>query len=231
VAPASRPLSIGAVVHALADEFPELTISKVRFLETEGLITPARTGAGYRQYGQGDVDRLRWVLRMQRDRFWPLTAIREALDAADRGLDPVPAGRGTAVPEADADPHLVEDDDGLLPRGPLRLSARELADATGLTTGEVSALIEHGLLRPRQDGSLRADDLRAATAAAGLARYGLEARHLRVVRAAADREAGLLEQATASLRGAGAPEARDDALRLVLALHAALVRGALDAPR
>ncbi|WP_299445046.1 MerR family transcriptional regulator [uncultured Phycicoccus sp.] len=228
MAPAPRPLSIGAVVHALADEFPELTISKVRFLETEGLLSPARTGSGYRQYAKADVDRLRWVLRMQRDRFWPLTAIREALEAADRGLDPAAAGRA-AVPDPALDPDLP-DDDGLLARGPLRISAGELAEATGLSAAEVTALGEHGLLRPHPDGSYRADDLRAATAAAGLARYGLEARHLRVVRAAADRESGLLEQATASLRGAGAAEARSEALRLVLALHAALVRGGLDAP-
>lgn len=229
MAPASRPLTIGAVVHALAEEFPELTISKVRFLEAEGLVVPARTGSGYRQYAQSDVDRLRWVLRMQRDRFWPLTAIREALDAADRGLDPAPAGRGAALPDPAADPDLPADD-GLLARGPLRVSAAELAAAAGLSEAEVASLVEHGLLRPHPDGSFRADDLRAATAAAGLARYGLEARHLRVVRAAAERETGLLEQATASLRGADAGRAREDALRLVLALHAALVRGGLDAP-
>ncbi len=227
MAPAPRPLSIGAVVHALADEFPELTISKVRFLETEGLISPTRTGSGYRQYARADVDRLRWVLRMQRDRFWPLTAIREALEAADRGLDP--AGRGAAVPDPDVDPDLP-DHDALLARGPLRISAGELSEAAGLGAADVAALVEHGLLRPHPDGSFRADDLRAATAAAGLARYGLEARHLRVVRAAADRESGLLEQATASLRGTDAAQARSDALRLVLALHAALVRGGLDAP-
>lgn len=224
--PVAGPLSIGAVVRALAEEFPDLTISKVRFLEAEGLVTPSRTAAGYRQFTGRDVDRLRWVLRVQRDRFWPLTTIRAALAAADRGLEPGDAGADPRLPEPalDAD---VPDTDDLLVRGPTRLTRDELVRASGLGAPQVAALVEHGLLRPAPDGSHGEDDLRAATAAAGLARYGLEARHLRAFRAAADRESGLVEQATAGLRAGAAQQARADATHHALALHAALVRGGL----
>ncbi|KRE62860.1 MerR family transcriptional regulator [Nostocoides sp. Soil756] len=224
--PAAKPLSIGAVVRVLADEFPDLTISKVRFLEAEGLVSPPRTAAGYRQFTSADVDRLRWVLRAQRDRFWPLTTIREALAAADRGLAPAADGHGARPPEPPPDADVPDVDD-LLVRGPTRLTHRELVGATGLAEAEVEALVEHGLLRPGPDGSHGEDDLRAAHAAAGLARLGLEARHLRAFRAAADRESGLLEQATASLRGAEAARSRAEAVHHALALHAALVRGGL----
>jgi DNA-binding transcriptional MerR regulator len=226
VTPAGKPLSIGAVVRALGDEFPDLTISKVRFLEAEGLVTPARTAAGYRQFTGADVDRLRWVLRAQRDRFWPLTTIREALAAADRGFEPGAVGDGPRLPDPSPDTDVPDVDD-LLARGRIRLTRAELVRASGLDAPEVASLVEHGLLRPAPDGSHGEDDLRAATAAAGLARYGLEARHLRVFRAAADRESGLLEQATAGLRPGAAEQARADAAHHALALHAALVRGGL----
>ncbi|NHA70001.1 transcriptional regulator FtsR [Phycicoccus flavus] len=221
--PPGRPLGIGAVVSALTEEFPDLTISKVRFLEAEGLLAPQRTGAGYRRYAPADVDRLRWVLRAQRDRYWPLATIREVLAAADRGLDPGAPGAAPTVPDPVEDEPDDLDVDGLLVRGRLALSAPELAEAAGLDAGEVAALLEHGVLRPRGDGTYGSAALRAARAAAGLRRHGLEARHLRVFRAAADRESALLEQATAALRGEAADRARGDARRLGLTLHAALV--------
>lgn len=225
--PAARPLSIGALVRALAEEFPELTISKVRFLETEGLVTPARTASGYRQYSAADVERLRWVLRAQRDRFWPLTMIRAALEAADRGLEPGLPGQRPTVPATPPDGDVPDLGD-LLARDRLRITATELAEAAGLSEGDVADLVEHGLLRRRADGSFGEDGLRAARSAAGLARYGVQARHLRVVRTAADREVGLVEQATGSLRGADGERARAEVLQLCLALHAALVRDGVD---
>lgn len=222
-------MTIGAVVRALADEFPDLTISKIRFLEAEGLVTPERSESGYRRFGAADVDRLRWVLRTQRDRFWPLTAIRAALEDADRGLDPAAPGVAATVPEPESGDPV--DPDGLLARGPLRLTADELLAAVGTAPADLADLVEHGLVRPREDGTYGEDDLRVARAAAGLAGFGLEARHLRVFRAAAEREVDLVEQATSSRRPAEAAAARAEALRHVLELHAALVRGGLSETR
>ena len=93
-----RPLTVGAVVRALAEEFPDVTISKVRFLEAEGLVTPTRTASGYRQFTAADVERLRYVLRAQRDLFWPLKVIKDTLEALDRGLTPGHGRRRPAPP-------------------------------------------------------------------------------------------------------------------------------------
>ncbi len=221
-----RPLSIGAVVRSLAEDFPDVTISKVRFLEAEGLVTPERSASGYRRYAPADVERIRYVLRAQRDLFWPLKVIREALEAIDRGLEPTGPDQRPEVPDPGPDPD-VPDAGVLLSGRAVRLTGAELAGASGLTGAALAELVDHGLLRPGPDGLHGEDDLRAARAAAGLSRYGLEARHLRVFRAAADREVGLVEQATGALRGPDARRATDEVTHLVLALHAALVRGGL----
>ncbi|MBM6399691.1 transcriptional regulator FtsR [Phycicoccus sonneratiae] len=221
-----KPLTIGAVVRSLSEDFPDVTISKVRFLEAEGLVTPERSGSGYRRYSTDDVERIRYVLRAQRELFWPLKVIREALEAIDRGLEPTGPDRRPEVPEPAPDPD-VPDPSPLLAGRAVRLTAAELARASTLAPGAVAELVDHGLLRPGPDGLHGEDDLRAARAAAGLARYGVEARHLRLFRAAADREVGLVEQATGVLRGADARRGREEVTHLVLALHAALVRGGL----
>ena len=221
-----RPLTIGAVVTALAEEFPDVTVSKVRFLEAEGLVTPERTGSGYRRYAPADVERLRYVLRAQRDLFWPLRVIKDSLAAIDRGLVPAGAELRPVVPEPAPDPE-VPDAAALLEEAELRLTRAELATAAGLDDPAVADLLDHGLLRPDADGLHGADDLRAARAAAGLARYGVQARHLRGARTAADREVGLVEQVTGTLRGADGRRAAAEVTHLVLALHAALVRGGL----
>ncbi|MGG5257067.1 MerR family transcriptional regulator [Phycicoccus avicenniae] len=222
-----RPLTIGAVVAALAEEHPDVTISKIRFLEAEGLVTPERSAAGYRRYTEADVERLRYVLRAQRELFWPLKVIREALEAIDRGLVPTGPDARPVVPDPGPDPD-VPDAGPLLDGRPVRLTAVEVGVASGLDPAAVAALVDHGLLRPGADGFHGPEDLRAARAAAGLARYGVEARHLRAFRAAADREVGLVEQVTGTLRGAAADRAVDEVGRHVLALHAALVRGGLE---
>ncbi len=225
-----RPLTIGAVVRALAEDFPDVTISKIRFLEAEGLLTPERTGSGYRHYAPADVERIRYVLRAQRDLFWPLRVIKDALEAIDRGLEPVGPDQRPQVPEPGEDPD-VPDPAGLLDGAVLRLTPGELAAAGGLSDTLVSELVGHGLLRPGPDGLHGAEDLRVARAAAGLARYGVDARHLRSFRASADREVGLVEQATGTLRGAAAERATTELTHLVLTLHAALVRGGLERRR
>ncbi|GGB66050.1 MerR family transcripitonal regulator [Knoellia flava TL1] len=227
---AERPLTIGKVLDALREEFPQISISKIRFLESEGLVEPARTPAGYRTYAVSDVERLRYVLRAQRDRFWPLKVIRESLDAIDRGLEPAPeADARPRPPEPTSDPD-VPDVGELRRTQEVRLTRDELAKATGLDTEVVTSLEGFGILRPDADGHYSATDLQATHAAAGLAAYGIEARHLRPFRTAADREVGLVEQAMSTRRADGRAADEAQVARLCLQLHAALVKGGLARP-
>ena len=211
---------------ALTPDFPDVTISKIRFLEAEGLVTPARTGSGYRQYTPDDVERLRYILRAQRDHFWPLKVIGDDLDAMDRGLTPGDAADGRAQPPgAGARPRRAG-----CRRPPtareLRLTAAELARSAGCA-GRGRRPRAYGLLRPDAAGAARRRGPAVAHAAAGLAAYGVEPRHLRGFRAAADREVGLVEQVVGPRRGADAARRAAEVAHLCLALHAALVRGGL----
>ena len=208
-----RTHTIGEVLNRLKDEFDDITISKIRFLEAEGLISPDRTESGYRKFTEGDIDRLRYVLRAQRDRYLPLKVIKDELLRLDAGL-PV---------EASQPP--VEDADGadsgpsaraarprpLLELAPteVSLSVTELADASGLTDTDLAALHDHGLLGagPTFDG----DDLRVVKLAAELLGGGLEPRHLRMYRQFADREASLAEQLVSPLLRQRNPDSRRDA--------------------
>jgi DNA-binding transcriptional MerR regulator len=235
---AARPLTIGAVLAALSPEYPDISISKIRFLEAEGLISPERTESGYRIYSPDDVERLRYILSAQRDRFWPLKVIREALDKLDRGLAPVPGERASARPQA---PARVNDPD--LPtaailgrRGDLRLTDIELCDAAGLDQPGFEALVTYGLLRPDAGGHYGDAALAVARAAGALAAYGIEPRHLRPFRTAADREIGLVQQVVSPLRsrarGTGGSAEVDPApaiLAQCIALHTALVKAGLAA--
>lgn len=226
-----RPLTVGAVVRALGEEFPDITISKVRFLEAEGLVTPTRTASGYRQFTVADVERLRYVLRVQRDLFWPLKVIKDTLEALDRGLTPGPADDGRPRPPEPAPDPAVPDAGDLLPPRDLRVTAAELARASGLEASVVADLTAHGLLRPDAAGLHGEPDLRVARAAAGLAAHGVEARHLRSFRTAADREVGLVEQVVGGRRGPDGDRRAAEVAHLCLTLHAALVRGGLSARR
>ncbi len=231
--PPPRRLTIGAVLADLREEFPDITISKIRFLEAEGLVEPDRTASGYRSYTQDDIGRLRYVLRAQRDRFWPLKVIRESLDALDRGL--VPGDERTdgrprpPAVVADADVAPAAD---LVGPSAVRLTREELCQASGLTRAAYDALAGYGLLRPDPQGYLAEHDLQVARAAAALAGYGIEARHLRPFRTAADREVGLVGQAVSATH-AGRPRERaaGEVARLCLLLHTALVKGGLAAER
>jgi DNA-binding transcriptional MerR regulator len=228
--------TIGGVLSALTPDFPDLTISKIRFLEAEGLVTPHRTGSGYRTYTDRDVERLRYVLSAQRDRFWPLKVIRDALDAMDRGLAPgepdAPDAR-PRVPPSSTDPDVPTAAELAAP-ATLRMTARELRDAAGLDRPTLETLETYGLVRADAGGHFDDDALAVARAAAALAAYGVEPRHLRPFRTAADREIGLVQQIVGPARSAAARPARGDGgaaedptpevLRLCIALHTALVR-------
>lgn len=225
-------MTIGAVLDALKPDFPDISISKIRFLEAEGLITPERTPSGYRHFSDEDVERLRYILTAQRDRFWPLKVIRESLDALDRGLTPPGDSEGERPqpPRPAADPDVPTAAELTRP-GTLRLTREELAASAGLDAPTLEALDTFGLLRPDGGGHYGEAALAIAHAAAGLAAYGIEPRHLRPFRTAADREIGLVQQVAAPLRGrggrAGKEDPTGDILRLCIALHTALVKDGL----
>ncbi|HEY7718900.1 MAG TPA: MerR family transcriptional regulator [Pedococcus sp.] len=231
---AAGAMTIGAVLEQLRDEFPDVTISKIRFLEAEGLVTPSRTGSGYRTYSADDVERLRYVLTAQRDRFWPLKVIRESLDALDRGLTPpteAPSVR-PQPPQPAADPDVPSAADLRRAGRALRLTRAELAESAGLDDATLEALETFGLVRPGDGGHYGEPALAVAHAAARLAAYGLEPRHLRPFRTAADREIGLVEQVVRPHQGGRGSAAREDptaeVLRLCIALHTALVKAGLE---
>ncbi len=247
---ADRRLTIGKVLAELRDDFPDVSASKIRFLEAEGLITPHRTASGYRTFSGSDVQRLRYVLSAQRDRFWPLKVIGEALDALDRGLtDPgdggglEPGGSGTGSdlapyapptragrprppsPRPDAE---VPSAASLLERHTVALTGSEVREATGLDAETFLALETYGLLQSDHNGHYGEDAVAVAAAARTLAAHGLEARHLRPFRTAADREIGLAEQVLATRHGRGTREERAaEIVSACLALHVALVRSGL----
>jgi DNA-binding transcriptional MerR regulator len=290
--------SIGEVLAELQDDFPDVTISKIRFLESQGLIDPERTPSGYRKFYDDDVDRLQWILARQRDQFLPLKVIksqledgtfeRESRDGVEDGA-PIAlwADAGAApdeVPVADHDeaapPRVAERDpfehDAILssirasanahrPPDPVRraavedapasppppldprlldgepgganLSVDELCRASGLTAVELAALERYGLLRSRMVGPAAyydAESLAVAKLSAAFLRHGVEARHLRMYKTAAEREAGLFEQVVLPLVKQGRPDtrraARDQLVemaRLGEALRAAMLRLAL----
>ncbi|MFD8423268.1 MerR family transcriptional regulator [Streptomyces sp. NPDC059466] len=221
-------MSIGAVLSALRDEFPEVTISKIRFLESEGLIEPRRTPSGYRKFSADDVERLGHVLRMQRDHYLPLKVIREHLDALERG-EPVrlPSlgrqrdGGDEEPPEPDA-PTAV------------RVGRSELLAAAEIGEQELQEWESYGLIAPLAEGTYDAEAVTVAALVVELGRFGIEPRHLRAMKAAAERDAGLVDQVVAPLRRHRNPQTRAHAeartkelAGLTVRLHAALVQTAL----
>ncbi|NUR08870.1 MAG: MerR family transcriptional regulator [Nocardioidaceae bacterium] len=231
-------MSIGEVLEQLRPDFPGLNISKIRFLEAEGLIEPERTPSGYRKFSHQDVERLRYVLTCQREAYLPLKVIREHLDAIDRGLEP-PALNGAATPQV---PRVVLAGDGnpspesFAPdASDLRLSRAELLAGAGIDDALLEQLETFGLVRPRQGSTpYDGDALVIAKTAGELAAFGLEPRHLRAFKTAADREVGLVEQVVMPMRrsreaGASgrAEEAGAQIAALSVRLHAALVKAGL----
>ncbi|MFR0353978.1 transcriptional regulator FtsR [Streptomyces sediminimaris] len=220
-------MSIGTVLNVLRDEFPEVTISKIRFLESEGLIEPRRTPSGYRKFSPDDVERLAYVLRMQRDHYLPLKVIREHLDAMERGE----AVRLPAVGrQRDGEP-LVE-----APVGPTaaRIGRGELIAAAGIGERQLEEWESYGLLAPQPDGTYDAEAVTVASLVVELGRFGIEPRHLRAMKGAAEREAGLVDQVVAPLKRHRNPQTRAHAeartkelAALTVKLHAALVQTAL----
>jgi DNA-binding transcriptional MerR regulator len=229
----SRPMSIGTVLNVLREEFPEVTISKIRFLESEGLIEPQRTPSGYRKFSARDVERLGHVLRMQRDHYLPLKVIREHLDALERGEEVrLPSlGRQRDVGDGELLGDLLGEPE---PPTAARISRDELLAVAGISAEQLAEWESYGLVLPLPDGTFDAEAIPVATLVAELGRHGIEPRHLRVMKAAADREAGLVDQVVAPLRRHRNPQTRAHAeartkelAGLAVKLHAALVQSAL----
>jgi DNA-binding transcriptional MerR regulator len=224
-----RRMTIGRVIEHLRADFPDVSPSKIRFLEAEGLVTPERTPAGYRTYTAGDVERLHYVLAAQRDKYWPLKVIREALDADD---NVVPAATPPAVtPPAVTPPGVTPAEAEVTPRDRRdrrALTAAELRDEAGLSRGLLASLEDFGMVRADRFGRFDSQALAVARAASRLADHGLEPRHLRAFRAAADREVGLVEQVVATRRGDDSREQRAaEVAAACIELHTALVRAGL----
>jgi DNA-binding transcriptional MerR regulator len=230
--PARAYLSIGEVLGRLRNDFPDVTISKIRFLESEGLIEPQRTPSGYRKFTNSDLERLRYVLLAQRDQYLPLRVIKENLDALDRGLQPAPVSGGAPVPR------LATIDGELAPANfaentDMRLSREELLKASGMTEEQLVELESYGLIAPR-GRHYDSDSLSIARAVTEMSGFGIEPRHLRSFKSAADREIGLIEQVITPLvrqksseAKARAEEVQREIAALSVRLHAALVRGGL----
>ena len=224
-------LSIGAVLARLRPDFPDVTISKIRFLESEGLVAPARTESGYRQFTEADVERLRFVLSAQRDQYLPLKVIKEQLAAADRGSRAAAAKPRPLVAVAG----LPTAEDFAVHAETSHSRADLLADS-GIDADLLAELEQFGLIRPSADGTYDPDGVAIAATVGALTAFGIEPRHLRAFRASADREVGLLTQIVAPLyrqRDPGARARADEMGRelaaLSVSLHTLLVKAGLRA--
>jgi DNA-binding transcriptional MerR regulator len=214
-------LSIGEVLESVRGDFPDVSISKIRFLEAEGLLTPERTSSGYRKFYEEDVTRLRFILSLQRDQFLPLRVIKDRLASGELN--------GSAVPEAPAG--------SASPAGPtveLKLTRSELLERAGLDEAQAAGLIEYGILASKEGDSYGHDDLEAAKAARRLFDFGVEPRHLRLFRQWAEREAAFVQQIVGPGTKKRDPEAHNEAVAsaetlttLSQQLRAALLRSSL----
>ena len=241
-----RPyLSIGEVLGLLLEEFPDVTISKIRFLESQGLIDPERTASGYRKFYDSDVDLLRVILREQRENFLPLRVIRDRLESGaiedptgpttpPRGIRNVPSTNGGPSLAPMGEPAMAHTDqaDTTEPPAPpvetldppelhRTYGARDVCHFAGLSAEQLAELESFGLLAGKGTGDGRVfttSDMAVAHAAAGFMQHGVEARHLRAWRQAAEREAALFEQMILPLLRQRNPKARQQAISTLTAL-------------
>ncbi|MGE5288262.1 MAG: MerR family transcriptional regulator [Micromonosporaceae bacterium] len=250
--------SISEVLSQLRGDYPDISVSKIRFLESEGLIEPARSPSGYRRFGPDDIQRLRYILTAQRDQYLPLRVIKEKLGAIDRGEVPGPRAwlglvasvrpDGTVESDGSGISGATVQQDGARPDGGARpgvavhsgdggqaplLSRRELADRAGIEDHQLAELEEFGLVQ-RTGRHYGPEALTVARTAAELSRFGVQPRHLRAVKAAAERETALIDQVVAPIMRQRSPGARDRAAQtareiaaLTLRLHAAFLDAGL----
>ncbi|WP_273367118.1 MerR family transcriptional regulator [Corynebacterium massiliense] len=222
----AKTMSIGVVLEQLRQQFPDVTVSKIRFLESEGLVSPQRTASGYRRFTEDDVDRLRYILTTQRDNYTPLKVIREQLEAMDSGQVTAIVGAGRAKPWVE--PARF--------RAPVttRLTDADVADKADSNIETVAALTKLGLLQADQSGFFTTDDVAIVSTVEALKGFGLTEQHLKSLRNNARRQADLISQVAApvansksDLAAQQAEEISSQMTALVVSLHATLVKNTL----
>lgn len=230
---AAKNKTIGQVLVALEPEFEGISASKIRFLEDKGLVSPQRTNTGYRKYSQQDIERLRYVLHLQRDQYLPLKVIKERLADVDAGRIVLPLGAEPAPVAPAQEGEVPTAPQSVLAESGKTYSLRELGQAAGVDMPLLRELLTYGLLA---DGKDEYDDydLAVTRVCNQLTAHGLHPRHLKFFRAAADREVDLVETAVGPLAlrkdensQAKAAELAGEIAQLLLRLHMALVAGAM----
>jgi DNA-binding transcriptional MerR regulator len=225
-------MSIGAVLDLLRGDFPDVTISKIRFLEAEGLVTPERTASGYRRFTAYDCARLRFILTAQRDHYLPLKVIKAQLDAEPDGELPQ-SGSAYGVPRlVPVDPRS-DTASGVAPTQ-VRLRREDLLGRSGIDEALLTELVKAGVIKPGPAGFFDEHSVVIAQCARALAAYGVEPRHLRAFRSAADRQSDLIAQIAGPVVKAGKAGARDRAddlarevAALAITLHTSLIKAAV----
>lgn len=219
-----RTISIGNVLKELQVEFPDLSVSKLRFLESEGLVTPQRSPSGYRRFSDHDIDRIRYVLRVQRDNYTPLKVIREQLESIDSG-DVSMLHQGGAPLIAPEQFRAKE---------PQRLTDDDLCSQAAITLEFLQELVRAKIIAPDLSGFFTIDDVRIASTAHALTDFGLDVRHLKTLRNASQRQADIIAQAVAPIRHSKDLDAQQRAVEtsqnmasLVVSMHATMVKAAL----
>jgi DNA-binding transcriptional MerR regulator len=233
-------MSIGAVLDLLRPDFPDVTISKIRFLEAEGLVTPQRAASGYRRFTAYDCARLRFILTAQRDQYLPLKVIKAQLDAQPDGELPSsgsPYGVPRLVSVSDDEPSAPASDSAAVSISRVRLSREDLLERSGVDGELLTALVKAGVITTGAGGFFDEHAVVILQCARALADYGIEPRHLRAFRSAADRQSDLIAQIAAPLVNAGkagktgARDRADDLARevaaLAITLHTSLIKSAV----
>jgi len=225
-------LTIGEVLNQVRSEFDDISISKIRFLEAEGLIVPSRTKSGYRKFSSSDVDKLRYILRMQRDHYLPLKVIKEHIEAIDRGLKPeIDEIEKPKVPSA-----LVDLNQLGIKKSNIRVTREELIANTSITDQDLKESEDYGLIKVLAD-KRHYDDIAVKTARviAALSGFGLEPRHLKFLKSGSDRESSLIKQVASPMSRSKRPDAGEQALEMLREisnltnqLHFILVSSTLD---
>jgi len=236
--PALSGMSIGAVLDLLRPDFPDVTISKIRFLEAEGLVTPQRAASGYRRFTAYDCARLRFILTAQRDQYLPLKVIKAQLDAQPDGALPL-AGSPYGVPRLvsvgeDGAAAAASDSAAAVSAARVRLSREDLLERSGVDAELLTALIKAGVITTGPGGFFDEHAVVILQCARALADYGVEPRHLRAFRSAADRQSDLIAQIAGPLGKGGKTGARDRAddlarevAALAITLHTSLIKSAV----
>ena len=225
-------LTIGEVLNQVRSEFDDISISKIRFLEAEGLIVPSRTKSGYRKFSSSDVEKLRYILRMQRDHYLPLKVIKEHIEAIDRGLKPeIDEIEKPKVPSA-----LVDLNQLGIKKSNIRVTREELIANTSITEQDLKESEDYGLIKVLAD-KRHYDDIAVKTARviAALSGFGLEPRHLKFLKSGSDRESSLIKQVASPMSRSKRPDAGEQALEMMREisnltnqLHFILVSSTLD---